>query len=194
MQFAWTEKENFKAMKQFILIISLLAIYISSFSQNSTSNSNSWNSVFETVQNQPELKVYPNPVKNQKITIEMVNQKLLEIRLTNIAGKEILLKKFDLGVNKHLLQLKNTPKGIYLLQVKTTEDKAVVMKLIISAYIDPNTGGMLFQILAVLFGVISGTLLLFSGKIKGFYYRLRRRRQESDSEPVDENSDLEQNE
>ena len=120
-------------MKQFILIISLLAIYISSFSQNSTSNSNSWNSVFETVQNQPELKVYPNPVKNQKITIEMVNQRLLEIRLTNIAGKEILLKKFDLGVNKHLLQLKNTPKGIYLLQVKTTEDKAVVMKLIISA-------------------------------------------------------------
>lgn len=46
---------------------------------------------------------------------------------------------------------------------------------VIPAYIDPNTGGMLFQILAVLFGVISGALLLFSGKIKGFYYRLRRR-------------------
>jgi hypothetical protein len=46
---------------------------------------------------------------------------------------------------------------------------------VIAAYIDPNTGGMLFQILAVLFGVISGALLLFSGKIKGFYYQLRRR-------------------
>ncbi len=85
--------------------------------------------------------------------------------------------------------------NIYLLSIESIAgSNPMYMKLIISAYIDPNTGGMLFQILAVLFGVISGTLLLFSGKIKGFYYRLRRRRQESDSEPVDENSDLEQNE
>jgi hypothetical protein len=49
------------------------------------------------------------------------------------------------------------------------------LSLIVAAYIDPNTGGMLFQILAVLFGVISGALLLFSGKIKGLYYRLKRR-------------------
>ena len=62
----------------------------------------------------------------------------------------------------------------------------VYMKFIILAYIDPNTGGMLFQILAVLFGVISGALLLFSGKIKGYYYRLKRRIQNSDSESVDE--------
>ena len=46
---------------------------------------------------------------------------------------------------------------------------------VIAAYIDPNTGGMLFQILAVLLGVISGAFLLFSGKIKGYYYQLRRR-------------------
>jgi hypothetical protein len=66
--------------------------------------------------------------------------------------------------------------------------------MIISAYIDPNTGGMLFQILAVLFGVISGALLLFSGKIKGFYYRLKRRVQETDNESVDENNHSEVNE
>lgn len=41
-------------------------------------------------------------------------------------------------------------------------------------YIDPNTGGMLFQILAVLFGVISGAILLFSSKIKMGIARLRR--------------------
>jgi hypothetical protein len=57
---------------------------------------------------------------------------------------------------------------------------------VIPAYIDPNTGGMLFQILAVLFGVISGALLLFSGKIKGFYYRLRRRIQNNQAEIADE--------
>lgn len=77
MLFARTGKENFKAMKQFILIITILTIYISSFSQNSTGISQGWNSAFETEQNQPELKVYPNPVKNQNITIEMINQKLI---------------------------------------------------------------------------------------------------------------------
>ncbi len=57
---------------------------------------------------------------------------------------------------------------------------------IIAAYIDPNTGGMLFQILAVLFGVISGALLLFSGKIKGFYYQLRRRIRDSEQNKTDQ--------
>ena len=55
-----------------------------------------------------------------------------------------------------------------------------------AGYIDPNTGGMLFQILAVMFGVISGALLLFSGRIKGLYYRVRRRFQEPEAELVDE--------
>ena len=41
-------------------------------------------------------------------------------------------------------------------------------------YIDPNTGGMLFQILAVLFGVISGTVLIFSSRIKMGLSKLRR--------------------
>jgi hypothetical protein len=41
-------------------------------------------------------------------------------------------------------------------------------------YIDPNTGGMLFQILAVLFGVISGTVLIFSSRIKMGFSKLRR--------------------
>jgi len=41
-------------------------------------------------------------------------------------------------------------------------------------YIDPNSGGMLFQILLVLFGAISGTVLIFSGKIKMGVSRIRR--------------------
>jgi hypothetical protein len=66
------------------------------------------------------------------------------------------------------------------------------LHMIISAYIDPNTGGMLFQILAVLFGVISGALLLFSGKIKGYYYRIRRRMQRSEDESSVESLDIEE--
>jgi hypothetical protein len=41
-------------------------------------------------------------------------------------------------------------------------------------YIDPNTGGVLFQTLAVLFGVFSGVVLLFSSKIKMGIAKLRR--------------------
>ena len=68
------------------------------------------------------------------------------------------------------------------------------LQLIIAAYIDPNTGGMLFQILAVLFGVISGALLLFSGKIKGIYYRMRRRVRGSEDGSLEESIDLEEEE
>lgn len=41
-------------------------------------------------------------------------------------------------------------------------------------YIDPGSGGMLFQILAVAFGVISGTVLMFSGRIKMIIAKWRR--------------------
>jgi len=42
-------------------------------------------------------------------------------------------------------------------------------------YIDPNTGGVLFQALAAGFVAISGLLLVFSGRIRGGIARLRRR-------------------
>ena len=42
-------------------------------------------------------------------------------------------------------------------------------------YIDPNTGGILFQALAGLFAVISGVLFIFSRQIRERIARLRRR-------------------
>ena len=41
-------------------------------------------------------------------------------------------------------------------------------------YIDPNTGGLLFQILAVVLAVLSGTVVLFSSKIRMFFSRVKR--------------------
>lgn len=55
-------------------------------------------------------------------------------------------------------------------------------------YIDPNTGGMLFQVLAVLFGVFSGFVLLFSSKIRMFFGRMNRMRRDE----TEENTELEQ--
>ena len=42
------------------------------------------------------------------------------------------------------------------------------------AYIDPNTGGMLFQMLAPLLAGITGAWLFARDKIKAGFYRLRR--------------------
>ena len=52
--------------------------------------------------------------------------------------------------------------------------RSLLLALIISltnvrpaqAYIDPNTGGMLFQILATAFGLLSGIALIFSRQIR----------------------------
>jgi hypothetical protein len=49
----------------------------------------------------------------------------------------------------------------------------------IEMYIDPNTGGMLFQILAVVFAALSGLVLFFSGRIRMFFAKLRRRAREA---------------
>ncbi len=49
-------------------------------------------------------------------------------------------------------------------------------------YIDPNTGGQIFQLLAILFAAISGMVLVFSSKIRMFWARLKRRFRESGSD------------
>jgi hypothetical protein len=55
-------------------------------------------------------------------------------------------------------------------------------------YIDPNTGGMLFQILAVLFASISGIILIFSGRIRFMIAQYRRNRR---GETTEENETIE---
>ena len=46
-------------------------------------------------------------------------------------------------------------------------------------YIDPNTGGVLFQALAAVFVAVSGVLLIFSGKIRSYFSQLRRKSREN---------------
>ncbi len=55
-----------------------------------------------------------------------------------------------------------------------------------AAYIDPNTGGMLFQILAVAIGLFSGFILFFSSRIKKAFFRGMRylRGQEEEQEDL----------
>ncbi len=49
-------------------------------------------------------------------------------------------------------------------------------------YIDPNTGGMLFQVLAGLIAVLTGVLFFFSRQIRSGIARLRRGRRSNDND------------
>lgn len=57
-------------------------------------------------------------------------------------------------------------------------------------YIDPSTGGQLFAILAATFVTISGTVLLFAGRIKMFFARMRRK-SDDQAEPASEDQSAE---
>jgi len=54
-------------------------------------------------------------------------------------------------------------------------------------YIDPNSGGMLFQLLAGMLAGLTGVLLLFSGKIKTFIAKAKRAAREKQESKKDEN-------
>ena len=49
-------------------------------------------------------------------------------------------------------------------------------------YIDPSTGGQLAQILAIAFASISGVVLLFAGRIKMWFAKMKRKMREDDGE------------
>ena len=50
-------------------------------------------------------------------------------------------------------------------------------------YIDPNTGGILFQALAGALAAVTGVLFFFSRQIREGLARLRRRRRKDDDQP-----------
>ncbi|MBT3391787.1 MAG: hypothetical protein HN413_15420 [Chloroflexi bacterium] len=56
-------------------------------------------------------------------------------------------------------------------------------------YIDPSTGGMLFQVLAVIFAALSGVILFFSGRIKMFFNRIARNIRERGEEAPETNEE-----
>ena len=51
-----------------------------------------------------------------------------------------------------------------------------------SIYIDPGTGGILFQVLAGIFVAISGVVLVFSRNIREWFSRMRRRGRKDEEE------------
>lgn len=116
-------------MKTIILFITVLLFSLTTFSQNAVD----WNSKPAIDNSTPsEPKIYPNPCKQQKVTVELNSAEITEIKLTNIAGKEVLLKKYDYPEHKIQLQLSEIPDGIYLIRIKTNGNNSIVKKLLVS--------------------------------------------------------------
>ncbi len=119
-------------MKTFLLTILISAFTLAGFSQNLQGSTPSWSSQIAEDIVLSELKIYPNPCKDSKVTIEFTSKQIAEIRLINIAGKEVLQRSFAYPENKKQIELDGIPNGIYLVRIKTDDQKLVTKKLMIS--------------------------------------------------------------
>lgn len=118
-------------MKKIILLIIISTLYFSGFAQNSAAEA--WqNGDLQGNISAFEPKIYPNPCKQEIVTIELYEQEISEIRITNIAGKEVMLKKYPFAENKKQIQISEIPNGIYIVKIKTTDDKFLVKKLMVA--------------------------------------------------------------
>ncbi len=125
--------ENERTMKHFILLLFISTLYITSLAGPPVYSSFGRDTLVKDEQQvSSKLKIYPNPCSTGQVTLEMEDHEIAEIKVINITGKEILQKKTDFGVNKYQLKLNNVPKGIYFLRVRTTENKVVAKKLVVS--------------------------------------------------------------
>ncbi len=122
-----------ETMKQFILITLFSFFAFSGFSAGTGDYPESWDNVLLSEEkDQTELKIYPNPCKSGKLTIQFDSKQIKEFRITNIAGKQVFYKKFYYPENRKEILLSDIQNGIYLIQVKSMDNKTVVKKLIIS--------------------------------------------------------------
>ena len=118
-------------MKKIILSIILCTFYYIGTSQDSGVERNAEVKVNST-NTFAEMKIYPNPCKQEKVTIESNYNNISEINVANIAGKQVYQKKFLLPEIKAQIELSEIPNGIYLVKIKTNENNQVVKKLIVS--------------------------------------------------------------
>jgi hypothetical protein len=87
--------------------------------------------LIQDVNTPPGIKVFPNPVTDKWFTVEVSDQNIQEIRITNIAGTAVYIRKFQGMVNRHRVTLENIPSGIYLLRVTTDTNQARTSKLLV---------------------------------------------------------------
>lgn len=114
-------------MKYFLPIIFALFICFGASAQNLRDSF-----VKEKEQVESELKLYPNPSKNNKITVELRSKEISEVHFINITGKEVMKEMYDFPVQKGTIQVDQLPNGIYILRIITSDNHILTRKLMVS--------------------------------------------------------------
>lgn len=78
-----------------------------------------------------EVRIFPNPVTDKRVNIELADQAIQELRITNIAGSVIFSKLFQAPVTKHQIVLDNVPNGVYLIRVVSDNNLSRTSKLMV---------------------------------------------------------------
>ena len=131
MQGVCIRKQN--AMKKFILFTIVALLSISVFAQNGIEVSAQQNrTIQKRIEATPQVKIYPNPCKNNKVNVEFKSHFISEIQLVNIAGKIVLHKNYNFTEAKKEIRLDNIQNGIYIIKIVATDNSTIVKKLIVS--------------------------------------------------------------
>jgi hypothetical protein len=78
-----------------------------------------------------ELKIYPNPAKNNIIINIPETTGVVKITLYDIVGKEVLSKEFNCSNIEVTLNLSSLDNGIYFIKTKIGEDKVYKNKIVV---------------------------------------------------------------
>lgn len=80
------------------------------------------------INNSKQIKVYPNPA-HDVVNVELLNPNLAEFKLFDFSGK--IIKKGELHMKSNKIDIKNLPKGVYILRVKTSAQETLSTKLVV---------------------------------------------------------------
>jgi hypothetical protein len=115
-------------MKKYTLVLLMLVFFYVAHSQELKRDS--FQTASAEIENQ--TNIFPNPTKYGKVNIQVQSSEISEVVFSNITGKQVLVKKYQHPEKNVQLQVNDLPNGIYLVQIKLLNQKAIVKKLLVS--------------------------------------------------------------
>jgi hypothetical protein len=126
--------ESFRLMKFLLSILFLFISLTGLYAQTAGWNADGFEGLSPAIQegnNSFEVRIFPNPVVDKRLNIELTDQIIQELRITNIAGVIIFSKKFSAPVNRYQVLLDNVSNGVYLLRITSSGNQTRTLKLMV---------------------------------------------------------------
>ena len=85
--------------------------------------------IYEAVNdNGKEIVVFPNPVIGDEFNIKS-DQEIAEVTILNVLGQKVYTQKY-VHIKKVSIELETSDRGIYLVQVKTTDGTTTTKRIL----------------------------------------------------------------